>query len=151
VTSFLEAKGVPGIAERTLVRPPASQLGPIDPALRAQLMAGSGMAAKYATAIDRDSAYERLRAKADRAARDAAEAEARETREAEDDRGLSHGRRYDGRSGEDDRPAPRPTSRSGSRSDSIGEAFVKSFARQLGSKSGQAIVRGVLGSIFGRR
>ncbi|MEY5038197.1 MAG: hypothetical protein RL472_1303, partial [Pseudomonadota bacterium] len=151
VTSFLEAKGVPGIAERTLVRPPASQLGPIDPALRAQLMASSGMAAKYATAIDRDSAYERLRDKADRAARDAAEAEARETREAEDDRGLSHGRRYDGRSGEDDRPAPRPTSRSGSRSDSIGEAFVKSFARQLGSKSGQAIVRGVLGSIFGRR
>jgi hypothetical protein len=64
-------------------------LGPIDPALRAQLMASSGMAAKYATAIDRDSAYERLRAKADRAARDAAEAE--------DDRGLSHGRRYDAR------------------------------------------------------
>lgn len=151
VTSFLEAKGVPGIAERTLVRPPASQLGPIDPGLRAQLMVSSGMAAKYATAIDRDSAYERLRAKADRAARDAAEAEAREAREAEEDRGLSHGRRYDGRSGEDDRPAPRTTSRSGSRSDSIGEAFVKSFARQLGSKSGQAIVRGVLGSIFGRR
>ncbi len=149
VTSFFEAKGVPGIAERTLVRPPASQLGPIDPALRAQMMVQSGMAAKYATAIDRDSAYERLRAKADRAARDAAEAEARETRQAEEDRGLSHGRRYDGRSGEDDRPAPR--SRSASRSDSIGEAFVKSFARQLGSKSGQAIVRGVLGSIFGRR
>ncbi len=149
VTSFLEAKGVPGIAERTLVRPPASQLGPIDPALRAQLMVNSGMAAKYATTIDRDSAYERLRAKADRAARDAAEVAAREAREAEDDRGFSQGRRYDGRSGEDDRPAPR--SRSGSRSDSIGEAFVKSFARQLGSKSGQAIVRGVLGSIFGRR
>jgi len=30
-------------------------------------------------------------------------------------------------------------------------AFAKSFARQLGSKSGQAVLRGVLGSIFGKR
>jgi DNA helicase HerA-like ATPase len=30
VTSMLENKGVPGMAERTLIRPPSSQLGPID-------------------------------------------------------------------------------------------------------------------------
>jgi hypothetical protein len=30
VTSMLEAKGVPGVVERTLIRPPSSQLGPID-------------------------------------------------------------------------------------------------------------------------
>jgi hypothetical protein len=27
---MLERKGVPGMAERTLIRPPSSQLGPID-------------------------------------------------------------------------------------------------------------------------
>ena len=146
VTSFLEAKGVPGVAERTLIRPPSSQLGPIDPALRTQLMAASGMGAKYDTAIDRDSAYERLRAKAERAARDAADAEAREERAKEEEREFSRARRYDG-----ERTATRKTTPRASRSDSIGEAFAKSFARQLGTKSGQAIVRGVLGSIFGRR
>ena len=30
VTSFLEAKGVPGVVERTLIRPPASAMGPCD-------------------------------------------------------------------------------------------------------------------------
>jgi DNA helicase HerA-like ATPase len=34
VTSMLDAKGVPQIVERTLIRPPSSQLGPIDPATR---------------------------------------------------------------------------------------------------------------------
>jgi hypothetical protein len=33
----------------------------------------------------------------------------------------------------------------------VTEVFAKSFARQLGSKSGQAMIRGVLGSIFGKR
>ncbi len=37
VTSFLENKGIPGMVERTLIRPPSSQLGPIDAATRAQL------------------------------------------------------------------------------------------------------------------
>ena len=146
VTSFLEAKGIPGMAERTLVRPPSSQLGPIDPAIRAQLMRASGLGAKYDTAIDRDSAHERLRARAERAARDAADRIEAEERE------FARARRYDAddRAGE---PAPRraSASRTSGRSDSIGTAFAKSFARQLGTKSGQAIVRGVLGSIFGRR
>ena len=156
VTSFLEAKGVPGIAERTLVRPPSSQLGPIDPALRAQLMVASPMGAKYGTAIDRDSAYERLRAKTERAARDAAEAEDRAAKASEEEREFARARRYDGGSSGELRDfgtssRKTTTSRSSGRSDSVGEAFAKSFARQLGTKSGQAIIRGVLGSIFGKR
>ena len=149
VTSFLEAKGIPGMAERTLVRPPSSQLGPIDPAIRAQLMRASGLGAKYDTAIDRDSAHERLRARAERAARDAAEADDRTEAE---EREFARARRYDGddRAGETGARRTSPSRPTG-RSDSIGTAFAKSFARQLGTKSGQAIVRGVLGSIFGRR
>ena len=144
MTSLLEAKGVPGIAERTLVRPPCSQLGPLDEAGRAAVMAGSPVRGKYEQVLDRDSAFEKLRARAETAAREAAELE---TRQAEEKREFERARRYDADGYRDS--APKRTS--SSRSDSIGTAFAKSFARQLGTKSGQALVRGILGSIFGKR
>lgn len=145
VTSLLEAKGIPGIAERTLVRPPSSQLGPLDEATRAAVIAGSPVRGKYEQVLDRDSAFEKLRARADAAARDAAELE---QKQAEEKREFERARRYDGTGYADEKP--KKTSASG-RSDSIGTAFAKSFARQLGTKSGQALVRGILGSIFGKR
>ena len=145
VTSFLEAKGIPGVVERTLVRPPSSQVGPIDAATRAQLIAASPLHGKYETLVDRDSAYEKLRARASQAADDAARTEAEVARKDQADREFQNARRYEPN-------LPRKTTTTTSRSsDSIGETFAKSFARQLGTRSGQAIVRGVLGSIFGRR
>lgn len=147
LTSFLETKGIPGIVERTLVRPPSSQLGPIDPAIRARLVAASPMGTKYSVTVDRDSAHEKLRARADRAKREAADADQTKTRRDEADREFSNARRYDD-GGESFKPAARPGS---GRSDSIGETFAKSFARQLGSRSGQAVIRGILGSFFKKR
>ena len=155
VTSFLQAKGIPGIVERTLIRPPSSQLGPIDASLRAQLIVSSPLKGKYDTPIDRDSAYERLRARAQKAAAEAAAAEQVAAPPAQggdhdlriDPGEFSRARRYDG--GTSTTARKTATTRS-SRSDSIGETFAKSFARQLGTKSGQAIVRGVLGSLFRR-
>ena len=41
VTSFLEKKGVPGVVERTLIRPPSSHLGAIAPAERQKVIEGS--------------------------------------------------------------------------------------------------------------
>jgi len=140
VTSFLEAKGVPGIVQRTLVRPPASQLGPITAAERAAVIAASPFGAKYSTTIDRDSAFERLRARADAAAKEVEVVE-----EAEPEREFNAGRRYGGQTV----PAKKP-SRS-SRSDSIAETFGKSLARQLGAQAGRSIVRGVLGGLFKAR
>ncbi len=154
VTSFLEAKGIPGIVERTLIRPPSSQLGPIDPALRAQLIVGSPLKGKYDTVVDRESAYEKLRARAEVAAREAQDqaqsgaapkASPWERPAAEDD-GLQNARRYDGGSRE-----AAPKRAPASRADSIGTAFAKSFARQIGTKTGQAVVRGILGSLFRSR
>ena len=152
VTSFLEDKGIPSVVERTLIRPPGSQLGPIDAGVRAVLIAGSPIAGKYEAAIDRDSAYERLAARAAAAAKAAAESEAEEAKAAQDarieEREFKTARRYDG--GPAAKPAARRTSgRSGG--DSVGEAFAKSFARQLGTRSGQAVVRGILGSLFKKR
>lgn len=148
LTSLLEAKGIPGIVERTLIRPPSSQLGPIDAGLRAQIMASSEMGRKYRDAVDRDSAYERLRAKAERAAQEAQQQEQTDARRRAEDGEYRNARRYDGGGTATETPKKRSTT--AGRSDSIGEAFAKSFARSLGSKSGQAVIRGVLGSIFRR-
>lgn len=161
VTSLLEARGIPGVAERTLIRPPSSQLGPVDAATRAAVMAGSPVRGKYDTTLDRDSAYEMLRARAGAAQRAAAEAQAKTEAQtqaktaAAEQREFERARRYDGQGygqgkgqGNGQNRPPRTTS---GRSDSIGTAFAKSFARQLGSRSGQAVVRGILGSIFGKR
>ena len=155
VTSFLERKGIPGMVERTLVRPPSSQLGPIDPGQRAVVMAQSPVVGKYEAEVDRDSAYERLRARAEAAAHAAATAEAQQAQDAreeidsrETDREFNSARRYSGNT-----PARKTATRTrrSSRSDSIADAFAKSFARQLGTRGGQALVRGILGSLFKSR
>ena len=143
VTSFLEAKGAPGMVQRTLVRPPASRLGPIDASERAATLAASPFGAKYATPVDRDSAFERLRARAGKAA-EAAGAEAAGAGEEE----FRSARRYGGETrGGTKKPA---TTRSRN-SDGIAETFGKSLARQLGTQAGRTLVRGILGSLFKAR
>ncbi|MBU3030237.1 helicase HerA-like domain-containing protein [Paracoccus marinaquae] len=149
VTSLLEAKGVPGIAQRTLIRPPLSRLGPVSPAERSETMNASPMAAKYNTRLERESAHELLARRAEEAARASAEAE----KQADADEALFDMSRDEYRQARRYQPRAEaaPRSRSGgrsSRSDSVVETFGKSLARQLGTKSGQALVRGVLGSLF---
>ena len=158
VTSMLERKGIPGMAERTLIRPPSSQLGPMADAMRAGLIATSPIAGKYEAQVDRESAFEILQARAEAAAREAEEAEAvEEETESAAEREYRAGRRYSGNrvgrsSSRVSRQAPaeeQPRRRSSSRrSDSVGTAFAKSFARQLGTQSGRAVVRGILGGLF---
>ncbi|WP_207103144.1 helicase HerA-like domain-containing protein [Paracoccus shandongensis] len=134
VTSLLEEKGVPGTVQRTLIRPPFSRMGPITDAERAGVMAASPMGVKYTRTIDRESAHELLARRTSEAAR--AEDEALfDMNRAE----YRNARRYQ------PRDEARPPS---SRSDSIVETFGKSLARQLGTRTGQAIVRGVLGSLL---
>ena len=141
VTSFLEAKGVPGVAERTLIRPPSSWLGTITDAERAAVIAASPLAGRYDESVDRDSAAEALARRAASAAETAERAEAGEADVAASEREYRTGRRYSGlRVG-------RSTARA-RRGDGIGEAFAKSMARSMGTRAGRALVRGVLGGLF---
>ena len=146
VTSFLERKGIPGVAQRTLIRPPSSQLGPIDDATRAALMGMSPVAGKYDTATDRESAFEILQARAAEAAAEAEAAEAKEEEAETAEREFRAGRRFTG--GGVSRSTSRPVRKRSSRGDSVGTAFAKSFARQMGTQTGRALVRGVLGGLF---
>ncbi len=75
VVSLLEAKGVPAMVSRTLIRPPESRMGPVTAAERAETIAASPLAGRYDAAADRESAHEILSGRAEAAAREAAMAE----------------------------------------------------------------------------
>ena len=64
LVSTLEAKGIPSMVQRTLIRPPASRIGPITPQERAKVMAESPVSGQYDKVIDRESAFEILQKKA---------------------------------------------------------------------------------------
>lgn len=136
VTSMLDAKGVPQIVERTLIRPPSSQLGPIDPATRASLMAASPVAGKYDQRLDRNSAAEILARKADAAASEAEAAT--QTRE------FTAARRY---SGSTSRSNPKMAAKNEGLADALATAFVK----EMKGTTGRRIIRGLLGSMFKSR
>ncbi|MGB8621702.1 MAG: helicase HerA-like domain-containing protein [Paracoccaceae bacterium] len=139
VTSMLERKGVPGMVERTLIRPPSSQLGPVTPQERGAVMAASPMAGKYDVPVDRDSAQEILARRAEEAAK-AAEAAKREEVE---EREFNAARRYSG---------TRTSGSAGSRKEeSIGAALGSALIKELKGTTGRRIVRGILGGLFKAR
>jgi DNA helicase HerA-like ATPase len=63
LVSMLDAKGVPGVVQRALMLPPRSQIGPIAPQVRQQIMNTSPFAGAYEKALDRNSAFEILQAR----------------------------------------------------------------------------------------
>ncbi len=142
VTSMLERKGAPGVVERTLIRPPSSQLGPISKGERAALIAASEMGEKYDTPKDRESAHEILQGRAEKAAAEAEEAE-RKAEEAEArEREFQAARRYSGAR------VGRSTSRAPRRGPSLGEEVAKVVIKELKGTTGRRIVRGILGGLF---
>ncbi len=145
VTSFLERKGAPGMVERTLIRPPSSQLGPLDAATRKAVIAASPIAGKYEAVKDRESAFEILRARADQAAKAAEEAErAEEEAESMAEREYRAARRYSGtRVGRSTSRRPRRKTEEG-----FGAAIATAVIKELKGTTGRRIVRGFLGSFF---
>jgi len=134
LVSFLDAKGRPLPVERAYVLPPASRIGPATAEERRRVIAGSALGGVYDKSIDRESAYERLKGRAEAAppaGGTAAPAGGSWTDSIKDSLGGL-------------------VSGSG-RKDSLVEAVAKSAARTVGSTIGREIVRGVLGSLLGGR
>jgi DNA helicase HerA-like ATPase len=141
LVSFLDARGTPGITERAWVLAPGSQIGPIAPEDRNKLIAASVVAGTYEKTVDRESAYEQLKARA------------------------GGGETLPAGKGVDQPAAPAGTG--GGIMDSLGdilfgstgprggkregvvEAAAKSAARSVGSSIAREITRGVLGGLLG--
>lgn len=60
LVSTLDKDGAPGIVQRTLIAPPRSRLGPLEPKERAIIQSISPFEGKYETAVNRESASEVL-------------------------------------------------------------------------------------------
>jgi DNA helicase HerA-like ATPase len=136
LVSVLDERGAPTVVQKTLVRPPASRLGPLTPPERAAIIAASPVRGLYDETKDRESAFETLQARAKQAtaAADSAKAQAQADAEA-----AAAARRAPA-----ERAAPRPRA---SNRQGMGEAFAKSMLRTIGSQVGRELLRGVLGSL----
>ncbi|HOR93114.1 MAG TPA: DUF853 family protein, partial [Spirochaetota bacterium] len=119
LVSFLDEDGKPEIVERAFIVPPKGQIGPITPQERNEIIDASPVKGIYDKTIDRESAYEMLKTRAQKAVE--------ATHEKEDI----------------------PKQRAGRKSDTVVEAMMKSAARSIGSSVGRQIVRGILGSLLG--
>jgi DNA helicase HerA-like ATPase len=65
LVSLLDEKGSPGIVQRAFILPPHSQIGPISPEQRQQIIRQSTVYGHYEQVVDRESAYEMLKARAE--------------------------------------------------------------------------------------
>jgi uncharacterized protein len=121
LVSVLDEKGTPTIVERALVYPPHSRLSPLNPEERTRFVRESVLYGHYEKTVDRESAYEKLKAKAEQMKMAPQEEAAQKRRTVE----------------------PK------SQTEQLLGAAVKSAAHAIGSQLGRQIIRGVLGSIFG--
>ena len=119
LVSVLDEKGAPTVVERAWIYPPRSRLTPLSPGERNQAIRSSVLFGHYEKMVDRESAYERLKVKA----------EQQKIEEA----------KVPTRSGRAERS---PTT-------DLISAAAKSAAHAVGSQIGRQIIRGVLGSLFG--
>jgi len=122
--------------EKTLVAPPRCRMGAITDAERAQVRAGSPVGMKYDNRIDRDSAAELLAKKAEARAEQTQAPQAK-TREDDDAEQGGFG------------SAVKDAVFGTKRRQGMIETMAKQTTRTIGSKLGNQIVRGLLGSIFG--
>jgi len=121
LVSVLQDGGVPSVVDRTLLSPPESHMGAITPGERRVAINNSPFAGRYDNAVDRESAHELLRQRAEKAAKQAQERDQADTGSA--------------------------TKKAKPRRQSVGEAFIKSLARTVGSQIGRQLMRGILGSM----
>ncbi len=144
LVSVLNEKGQPTPVERVLIRPPESRIGPMNDEERTEHLSRSPYNGRYDTEIDRESAYEILKKRAE----ENKLATENERLEKEQEKLRVAKEKQEAKSRQTSRGQRTRTSSRRSNRQSAGEAFFKSAARAIGSQLGRSIIRGVLGSIL---
>jgi uncharacterized protein len=148
LVSLLDEKGRPGIVERAFIVPPGSKIGPITPAEREAAIKQSGLHGTYEQAVDRESAYEKLKqaTEAKQAQQPAQQAPQRQTIFKQEPAAPAGTAETQGGWGE---LLGSVLTGKGSRRQGVLESMAKSAARTVGTEVGRRVMRGVLGSILG--
>jgi len=136
LVSMMDVKGRPQIVGQTLIRPPASRLGPATDAERKTVMGRSPVAGDYDDMVDRKSAYEVLAEKRKKMVAEQEKAAAKAAKEKAKKKPAKRGRKRQSALEAGTKAAVR----------SLGNQI----GRKLGGKHGAAIVRGILGSMMRR-
>jgi DNA helicase HerA-like ATPase len=161
--SCLDEQGTPQVVERAWVMPPYSSFSPISPEQRQALISQSIVAGIYEKSLDRESAFELLQNKVVERQQQAVQIE-QEKQQAKEQEALAkqkakeaetlakqQAREQERIAKEQQKEAEREAKqREKLIQDTVG-TFAKSAARSLGGSTGQKIVRGLLGSLFGRK
>ena len=161
LASMLMEKGIPAPVQQALIAPPRCRMGSITPAERSAVRSRSPVGARYDAAVNRESAHEMLR---DRAAAKLAVADAPKVappprKPPTPDPTYRGPSRPPGRS-RPSKPAPEEAGlmdkfgdilMGTGRRQGLIETMAKSAVRGVGSRAGRQVLRGVMGTIFGRR
>jgi DNA helicase HerA-like ATPase len=134
LVSFLDENGQPAVVDRAFIVPPRSQIGPITAQQREELLRRSMVAGVYEQFVDRESAYERLKA--------ATKSSPGQINAAPVAGGGILGQIMSGAVGG-------MTGARARQSDTVVEAVSKNLTRTIANTAGRAIVRGLMGSLFG--
>ncbi|MFG2453600.1 helicase HerA-like domain-containing protein [Streptomyces sp. NPDC048512] len=138
VVTVLSEKGAPTPVAATRLRAPRSLMGPVAPDALDRAVQASPLHARYAQAVDRESAYEKLTA------------------------AQAAGAAAAGTAGRGEQEAPRPARSGGGRGRApkedasvveqvVGSGMFKSLARSVGTQIGREITRSLFGTARRRR
>jgi DNA helicase HerA-like ATPase len=165
LVSLLQPDGSPTPVQRTLIKPPASRVGPLTPEERKVLITTDEIGSRYDVAVDRESAQEMLAAKAGEAAAAAAAAKA----QSEAEKAAAEQARSDAvaardalklqreqerlaaqRAREEQRAADRAAKEAArpSMTDKMMQSAGRAVASSVGRQLGNQLLRGILGGLF---
>lgn len=150
--SCLDEQGTPQIVERGWVMPPYSAFSPISAEERQVIIGQSIVAGVYDQAVDRDSAYERLQQKVlQQSQQKQADELAKQQTQEQEALAKQQAKEQERFAKEQQKAAEKAQRDREKLTQDIVGTFAKSAARSLGGSTGQKIVRGLLGSLFGKR
>jgi DNA helicase HerA-like ATPase len=161
LVSLLQPDGSPSPVQRTLIKPPSSRVGPLEPHERQLLVETGAIGTRYDAAADRHSAEEMLAAKAQEAVASAAAAKARTEAEKQDALRAKAEARLARERVQAEAAARRDEERAEARrareaakptmADKMLQSAGRSIASSVGRQMGNSLLRGLLGGLVRRR
>lgn len=131
LVSVLDPDGVPTIVQQKKIRPPESRMGPATKSERKVIFDQSPVKDVYDTKVDRESAFEKLKARTEEATKKA-------EKQADKDREYKASKLK----------TIKTTRNKRSNRETTTQTVVKSATKVVTSRLGQSIIRGIMGSIF---